>query len=294
MPGPGSSWFYAHEGSNGSLNLAAHRAPPGIESRGFVPYGLPKRSARQQGLPRSSLLSCFLFPLLVKQIQSGLGRAPKCRFALLRGLLFLASSKTGMQNPGHLRPPAALTPADAALTPADAGFLFEVGASSLGTAVGFFGGEGAWGCHPSCSPSSPRSLSVLPFPSLPPPLPSSLPPSLLPSELVGSYSSQSCWGEVHLLPEGITSILPPSWFWGPLKACVSVSPVPQSSLSCPGLGSACVQFALGPSLPLSLSFLESLTPRFGFGVLLGQSLSLLHQAPLPFLLPGLFTFSFLL
>ena len=90
------------QGSNGNLDLAACWAPPGLESRRPVPYGLPERSARLQGLPHLPLFSCFLYPILGKQLQSGLGRAPRCRFARLRVLLFPAFSKTGMWNPGHL------------------------------------------------------------------------------------------------------------------------------------------------------------------------------------------------
>lgn len=206
-----------------------------------------QKVSQSAGLPCPPLLSCFLFPIPVKQLQSGLGRAPKCRFALLWGLLFPASSKTGMWNPGHLRPPAALTPADAS-------FPFEGGASDLGAAVGLFDGEGAWGCHPLLQLLL-TQVTILPSLPLPPSISSSL--LLAPFRTGGQLLQSALLGRSPLTSRRNCPILSPSWFWGPLKACVSVSPVPQSSLSCPGLGSACVRFALcHPFLCLLPGFLS--------------------------------------
>lgn len=209
-----------------------------------------QRSARQQGLPCPPLLSCFLFPIPVKQLQSGLGRAPKCRFALLWGLLFPASSKTGMWNPGHLRPPTALTPADASLP-------FEGAASALGAAVRLFGGEGAWGCHPLLQLLL-TQVTIRPSPPLPPSISSSLllapfrtGGQLLQSALLGRSPLASRRNRLHSVPLLVLGSFE--------DLCLCVLCAPEFSLL-PWAGLCLCQVCTVPSLPLSPSwFLESLS-----------------------------------
>ena len=148
-------------------------------------------------------------------------------------------------------------------------------------------GEGLRASRPLAATPHLWSISILVFPS----------PSLPPSPLC---SLQNQWAFAPASPAGEKptcslkeqpQLCPPpgSGSFEGLCFCVSVaeSSVPLSSPSCPRLDSACVQFALCPSWCLSPSLLlESLLlldwvwcpPRFEF-------LPLLHQAPLPSLLP---------